>query len=121
VLTTGGALSLGGSLNVTSGNILSDQIQAASALISNTLQNATPGTPIGVVNVGGVGGDATAIVFNGDGSATSQKSLVGFATYPVQTTVGAAGGASALPATPTGYLQINISGTVYVLPYYAHA
>jgi len=37
-----------------------------------------------------------------------------------QTTVGAAGGASALPATPTGYLQINLSGTVYKIPFYAN-
>lgn len=37
----------------------------------------------------------------------------------VQTTVGAAGGASALPATPTGYIEININGTARVIPYYA--
>jgi hypothetical protein len=36
-----------------------------------------------------------------------------------QTTVGAAGGASALPATPTGYVPVTIDGTEYVLPYYA--
>jgi len=36
-----------------------------------------------------------------------------------QTTVGAAGGASALPATPTGYLVLTIAGTEYVVPYYA--
>jgi len=36
-----------------------------------------------------------------------------------QTTVGAAGGASALPATPTGYLRLFIGTTEYVLPYYA--
>lgn len=37
----------------------------------------------------------------------------------VQTTVGAAGGASALPATPTGYLIINVAGTNRVVPYFA--
>ncbi len=36
-----------------------------------------------------------------------------------QTTVGAAGGASALPATPTGYVNIMIGNTNYVFPYYA--
>lgn len=36
-----------------------------------------------------------------------------------QTTVGAAGGASALPATPTGYLTIMVGNTPYVIPYYA--
>ena len=35
-----------------------------------------------------------------------------------QTTVGAAGAASALPATPTGYLTITIGTTDYVVPFY---
>ena len=39
----------------------------------------------------------------------------------IQTTVGAAGGATALPATPTGYLKIIILNTEYVIPYYAVA
>lgn len=34
------------------------------------------------------------------------------------TTVGAAGAASALPATPTGYLLINVNGTQKKIPYY---
>lgn len=38
-----------------------------------------------------------------------------------QTTVGAAGGASALPATPTGYLRFFVGATEYVIPYYAQA
>lgn len=37
------------------------------------------------------------------------------------TTVGAAGGASALPATPTGYIIVNIAGTAQKVPYYANA
>lgn len=36
-----------------------------------------------------------------------------------QTTVGAAGGASALPATPSGYLLIQVNGTNFKVPYYA--
>lgn len=36
----------------------------------------------------------------------------------VQTTVGAAGAASALPAQPTGYVLLNINGTNRALPYY---
>lgn len=37
-----------------------------------------------------------------------------------QSTVGAAGGASALPATPTGFIKVKINGTTtYVIPYYA--
>jgi len=40
-------------------------------------------------------------------------------TAETQTTVGAAGGASALPATPTGYLKIIINGTERVIAFYA--
>lgn len=36
-----------------------------------------------------------------------------------QATVGSAGGASAIPATPTGYLKVQIQGTTRVMPYYA--
>jgi hypothetical protein len=36
-----------------------------------------------------------------------------------QTTVGAAGGASALPATPTKYFNIKVNGVSYVVPAYA--
>lgn len=40
-------------------------------------------------------------------------------TADAQSTVGAAGGASALPATPSGYVEITINGTPYVMPFYA--
>jgi hypothetical protein len=34
------------------------------------------------------------------------------------TTVGAAGGASLLPATPLGYIIVNVAGTTAKIPYY---
>lgn len=39
----------------------------------------------------------------------------------VATTVGAAGAASALPATPEGYLRVNVNGTIRKIPYYLDA
>lgn len=41
------------------------------------------------------------------------------ASPTTQTTVGSAGSASALPATPTGYLTIMIGNSPFVMPYYA--
>ena len=38
---------------------------------------------------------------------------------PTQATVGSAGSASALPGQPTGYIEIQLSGTPYIIPYYA--
>lgn len=42
-----------------------------------------------------------------------------FGSPKTQTTVGAAGGASALPATPTGYFLVSLGGTVRAIPFYA--
>ena len=39
-------------------------------------------------------------------------------TNNVATTVGATGTASALPALPVGYVQIDVGGTLYKMPYY---
>lgn len=41
------------------------------------------------------------------------------ASPTTQTTVGSAGSASALPATPTGYLTVMVGNTPVVIPYYA--
>jgi hypothetical protein len=40
-------------------------------------------------------------------------------TVPAQSTVGAAGGASAVPATPDTYFKIKVNGTEYVVPAFA--
>lgn len=47
------------------------------------------------------------------------KGEVMFVSAETQTTVGAAGGATALPATPTGYMKIIIENAEYVFPFYA--
>lgn len=52
------------------------------------------------------------------GVDASQKLIIGTLT---QTTVGAAGGASALPATPSGYARFKIGSSEFVFPYYAQA
>ena len=54
-----------------------------------------------------------------DGSTLeiSQGAEVNFVNH-TQSTVGSAGGASALPATPTGYIQVQVNGTQKIVPYY---
>lgn len=47
------------------------------------------------------------------------KGEVTFISAETQTTVGAAGGATALPATPTGYMKVIIDNTEYEIPFYA--
>lgn len=51
-------------------------------------------------------------------STTTLSGEIGYSST-TSTTVGAAGGASALPATPSGYITVNIGGTDRKVPYYA--
>ena len=55
---------------------------------------------------------------NGDISISTQGTGVVDFNTATQTTVGSAGGADALPGTPTGYLEVKIGGTARVIPFY---
>jgi hypothetical protein len=93
--------------------------------------NVTNGTGTGGSAFGDGAGSTTAtissagkatynggLVINNIAAPTVGATQVGFGST-VASTVGAAGGASALPATPSGYLIINVAGTNFKLPYYA--
>jgi hypothetical protein len=51
-------------------------------------------------------------------TGTTTVGTFNFSTTSTATTVGAAGGASALPATPLGYVIVKIGGTDRKIPYY---
>lgn len=53
-----------------------------------------------------------------NGNITDKTTMLVASKVTTATTVGAAGGASALPATPTGYKQEYIAGTIRKIPYY---
>jgi len=55
---------------------------------------------------------------DGDISISTQGTGVIDLNTATQTTVGSAGGANALPGTPTGYIKIKIAGTMRVIPFY---
>jgi hypothetical protein len=58
--------------------------------------------------------DASAVVK----LAVRADGIIKHATSNTGTTVGATGAASVLPAMPVGYLQIDVNGTLYKMPYY---
>lgn len=60
---------------------------------------------------GGAGGGNAIIGVSGNADA------IGFRTL-TQTTIGAAGGASALPATPLGYMTVTVNAASVKIPYY---
>ncbi len=93
-------------------------------------QSGAATTNIGLYN-GGTLSQQGAATFSSTVAVTSWLSIAGAAASQAagvlsignttQATVGAAGGASALPATPTGYIKTYIGATQYVIPYYAQA
>lgn len=87
------AVQVNGDIAVT-GYIANDQIKIEGNEITTTESNAN-------------------LELTANGSGTIQL------TVPVQTTVGSAGSASALPAQPSTYFKINVAGTDYVVPAYA--
>jgi len=58
---------------------------------------------------------------DGDITISTQGTGVIDLNTATQSTVGSAGGASALPATPTGYIKIKSAGTMRVIPFYDEA
>tara|TARA_B100000424_G_scaffold225571_1_gene185785 strand:- start:179 stop:1657 length:1479 start_codon:yes stop_codon:yes gene_type:complete len=55
---------------------------------------------------------------DGDISISTQGTGVVDFNTATQSSVGSAGGASALPGQPTGYLEVKIAGTARVIPFY---
>lgn len=51
-------------------------------------------------------------------TASGHNVSTAFDSVDTQTTVGAAGGAAALPATPVGYTLITVGGVLFKVPYY---
>ena len=101
--TSGGiTLSPAAGQNVSAGGILT----AAEA--SFTLMEAT------TVRADALQNDTS----DGDLSISTQGTGVIDLNTATQSTVGSAGGASALPGTPTGYIKIKIAGTMRVIPFY---
>lgn len=62
--------------------------------------------------------NGSATIQSGAAAGSGSDLVLGNAT---QTTVGAAGGASAIPGSPTGYLLFYKGSTKYAIPYYASA
>ena len=79
------------------------QINATTVALSNTLDTNT----------------LRSYSSNADIAVESQGTGTVNFKVPTQSTVGSAGAASALPATPSGYIEFKINGTAYVMPYYA--
>lgn len=103
--TTAAVLRVGGGTGADGGEI--GFFGSAHATAPNEIRFYNNGTLAGVI-------DTNSLWTIGTGTATTHRLNI-----TLQSTVGAAGGASALPATPTGYVLINLNGTNRAIPYYA--
>jgi len=142
-----GAINLTGPTNITGTATVTGQLNVDNLRMDgNTLSSTTGGVTITApsgqnVEVGGTNVKLTATEANftlmeattlradtiqndtsdGDISISTQGTGVIDLNTATQTTVGSAGGANALPATPTGYIKIKIAGTMRVIPFYDEA
>ena len=97
-----GSITLGGNIVAVTNEIAATDVAVGSELIlgsSASIQQSSTNTDL----ILGTQGTGTVRINNPQ----------------TQTTVGAAGAGNALPATPEGYLKLNLGGTEYVVPFYA--
>ena len=94
-----------GQITLSSSRVGANQLNAVSVAVSNSVDTNT---------LRSYSSNAD-IVVQPQGTGTVDFKV------PAQSTVGAAGGASALPGTPTGYFTIKVNGSTFVVPYYAQS
>jgi len=120
--TTGGITMSSGSLSITAGAITaSGNITSSGGTVSATAINVGTGAITGgslsltaaSINSAGL---LTAANITTAGVLTAGSIVLPSAT--TATTSVSAGGAAALPATPVGYLQVTINGTIRKIPFY---
>ena len=111
-----GSVGVFSAINVSGADVMQFNPAEGGVKFSLSATQATFTTPLAIT--GALTG-VTSIAISG--AATTQAAGVLSLGNTTQATVGAAGGASALPATPTGYLKTYIGATQYVIPYYAQA
>jgi cytoskeletal protein CcmA (bactofilin family) len=95
----------GGQITLSSSRVGANQLNAVTVAVSNTVDTNT---------LRSFSSNAD-IVIQPQGTGTVDFKV------PAQGTVGSAGAASALPATPTGYFTIKVNGSTFVVPYYAQS
>jgi hypothetical protein len=115
-----------GNLGVTTGNITATagSVSAGTTVTAGTGMTATTGNVTAtagdfIATAGGLTASVgTVSAANLTSTGTTTVGTFNFSTTGTATTIGAAGGASALPATPLGYVIVKIGGTDRKIPFY---
>lgn len=117
-VTTGNITATAGSVGAGTTVSAGTTVTAGTGIIATT-GDVTATTGNFIATAGGLTASAgTVSAANLTSTGTTTVGTFNFATTGTATTIGAAGGASALPATPLGYVIIKIAGTDRKIPYY---
>lgn len=107
VVAIGGGL-LNGTAPLNSSNSTLARLSAGNSTISNlTVTNCTVASLVASVGIQGT--------LTGSLNANSTNLVV---ANIATATSGSSGGASALPATPSGFIKVTLNGSTFVIPYY---
>lgn len=73
-----------------------------------------------LIHIGDVSAISAILRFNGVGMELTDEATISWDAECLQTTIGAAGGAAALPTAPKGYILVNVEGVAekVAIPYY---
>jgi len=123
ISTTSNISMSSGSLTITAGGIsASGNISTSGGTLSATAINVGTGAITGgSLTLGTTASISSAGLLTAANITTTGLLKVGSIEMPTATTATtsvSAGGAAALPATPAGYLQVTINGTIRKIPFY---
>jgi hypothetical protein len=92
----------------------------APSLDSSVVRNVSAYVPAAeAAALGAVMPDGVTTAVDSSGHLSATGSIPGLAiTTPASSSTATAGSASALPATPAGYLEISVAGTTVKIPFY---
>lgn len=105
-------------LEAGTGTILLDADTVSTDAASITLTHATPKISVTAGNTIELEAGAAGTILLDADTFETDAAAIRLSGATTQATVGSAGGAAALPATPTGYLVLNIGGTDRAIPYF---
>ena len=119
-------VAVGGTVIVTAGRVLQNVTFSGVLAFSGTSTTGASSGDFVFANARGIrsvttGGTGISLLQLNTGNQAQlnlNNERLNLANANTATTVGAAGGASALPATPVGYLNVQISGVQRKIPYY---
>jgi hypothetical protein len=118
-ISSGNLTASTGNISATAGSVSAGTTVTAGTGMTSTTGDITATAGSFIATAGGLTASiGTVSAANLTSTGTTTVGTFNFSTTGTAVTIGAAGGASALPATPLGYVIIKIGGTDRKIPFY---